>query len=288
MARYEIEQGRRGRSRAGRITLIVLVLILLFGTRSVASYAIEVQWWKELGQFHTWLAMLWYSIAPVAAATLLAFAVLWIAHARAVRFAGTSLREHRLYARVSALVLLFLGWMIAGSSIDTWTVVRFAGSRGLAVSATGWHDAVFNQPLSFYLFDLPFYVLLRGYVLALVIVCILVYWMAARGWQLRFRLPELRESRELDPSIFRLEGGLESRFLRGAGVALLLALAVRFYLGRYEMVYNEHGTFLVGIDYVDQNIGLPLQWLLIFATIAAAAFVWLGRWMLAGCMAVAL
>jgi uncharacterized protein len=289
MARYEIEQGRRGRGpRAGRITLIVLLLVLLFGTRSLASYAIEIEWWKELGQFNTWLSMLWYSVAPVVAATLLAFAVLWMAHARAVHFAGTSLREHKLYARISSLALLFLGWMIAGSSIDTWTVVRFAGSRGLPAGTSAWHDSVFNQPLSFYLFDLPFYILLRGYLLALVIVCILVYWIAARGWQLRYRLPELRESRELDPAIFRLEGGLESKFLRGATVALLLAMALRFYLGRYEMVYNEHGSFLVGIDYVDQYVGLPLQWLLIGACLAAAVFVWLGRWMLAGSMAIAL
>ena len=54
------------------------------------------------------------------------------------------------------------------------------------------------------------------------------------------------------------------------------------------MVYNEHGTFLVGVDYVDQHIGLPLQWLLIVAAIAAAGFVWMGRWRLAAGMALAL
>ena len=42
----------------------------------------------------------------------------------------------------------------------------------------------------------------------------------------------------------------------------LIALAVRFYLSRYNMLLNDHG-FMVGIDYVDQNIGLPLQWVLI-------------------------
>ena len=71
-------------------------------------------------------------------------------------------------------------------------------------------------------------------------------------------------------------------------MVLLLALAVRFFLGRYEMVYNEHGTFLVGVDYVDLNIGLPLQWLLIVACLAAAVLVWMGRWILAACMALAL
>src|SRR5260370_21921275 len=105
MARYQIEHGRRAPgSRATRIVLLVRLVVLVFSLRSIASYAIEVQWWKELGQFNTWLSMLYYSLAPVAAATLLSFFTLWIAHARALKFARTALREHRLYARVSSLV----------------------------------------------------------------------------------------------------------------------------------------------------------------------------------------
>jgi uncharacterized membrane protein (UPF0182 family) len=289
MDRYQIERGRRAPgSRVTRITLIVLALLLLVGARSIASYAIEIQWWKELGQFQTWVNMLTYSLAPLAAATLLAFAVLWTAHARAVNFAGTRLREHPLYARLSTVALLVLGYLISAASVDTWAVVRFAGSRGLPAVTTAWHDVVFQKPLSFYLFDLPFYLMLRSYVLALVIFCVLIYWITARGWQLRYQLPHLREMTELDPSILKLEGGLESKFLRGAAVVLLLAIAVRFFLARYEMVYNDHGTFLVGIDYVDQNIGIPLQWLVIFACLAAAVLVWMGRWFLAGAMALSL
>ena len=289
MARYQIEHGRRTRgSPATRIGLLVLLVLLLIGARSLASYAIEIRWWKEVGQFNTWLSMLTYSLAPVGAATLLAFAVLWMAHARALKFAGTGLGEHRTYARASALVLLLVGYLIAVASVDTWTVVRFAGSRGLPPAATVWHDAVFAKPLSFYLFDLPFYTLVRSYVLALAILCILLYWIAARGWQLRHRIADFRDASEFEPSLLRLEGGLESKFLRGAAVVLLLAVALRYFLGRYQMVYNEHGTFLVGIDYVDQNIGLPLQWLMIAACLAAAAFVWLGRWLWAASMALAL
>ena len=275
----QIGPGRRLSSPAALIAAGVVLLALLLGARTIASYAIEAAWWRELGQFHTWLSLLTYSVAPVAAATLVAFFTLWIAHARALKFAGTRLREHPLYARLSALAALALGYFIAASSIDTWTVIRFAGSRGLAGPANAWHDAVFARPLSFYLFDLPFYDLLRGYVLALVILSILIYWAAARGWQLRHRFPELVNAREMDASVFRLEGGLESRFLRGAGVALLLAMAVKFYLDRYQMVYNQHGSFMVGIDWVDLHVGLPMQWLLILAALAAAVLVWMGRWM---------
>ena len=211
--------------------------------------------------------------------------MLWLAHARALKFAETRLSEHRWYGRISALGLLVLGYFVAAASIDTWTVVRYAGSRGLAGDA--WRDAVFGRPLSFYLFDLPFYSVLRGYVLALTILCILVYWIAARGWQLRYRIGDIRQMQEIDPGLFRLEGGLESRFLRGAAVIFLLALAFRFYLARYEMVYNDHG-FMVGIDYTDQYVGLPLQWLVIAACLAAAVFVSMGRWVLALAMALAL
>src|SRR6266702_769173 len=92
--------------------------------------------------------MIYYSLAPVAAATLLAFAVLWIAHARALKFAGTSLGQHRLYQRVSTAALLLLGYFIAAGSIDTWTVVRFVLRRRPAIdfqlrcrAATAWRTA---------------------------------------------------------------------------------------------------------------------------------------------------
>jgi uncharacterized membrane protein (UPF0182 family) len=282
------ESSSERRKPGARIALLGILLLLLIGARFIAGYVIEIEWWKEMGQLRTWFSMLYYSVAPVAIATLAAFVVLWVAHARALKFAGTGLGLHPTYMRISSLLLLVLAWLIAASCIDPWTVVRFAGSRGLPASATAWHDAVFVKPLSFYLFDLPFYLLLRSYLLALVIVSIVVYWIAARAWQLRAKLPELRDARDLDPNFFQLEGGLESKFIRGATIVLLLALALRFFLGRYEMVYNEHGSFLVGIDYVDQNISLPLQWALITACLISCVFVWMGRWRLAAAMALVL
>ena len=107
MAKYQIEYGRKSpKAPRMRIAWIVGIVLLLIAVRAFASYAIEVEWWKELGQFDTWISMLTYSVAPLAGATLLAFAVLWVTHARALKFAGTSLREHSLYAKAAALGLL--------------------------------------------------------------------------------------------------------------------------------------------------------------------------------------
>jgi uncharacterized protein len=286
MAQYQLPRGR-SRPRALRITLIAVVVLAFLGARTIASVLIDYEWWKELGQVDTWLSMYLYSVGPLTAATLVAFAALCWTHVRALKFAGARLGEHPTYAKLSTAALLIVGFLVSSASLDTWTVVRYAGSRELASDATAWQDPVFGRPLGFYLFDLPFYSDLRQYLLALTIVCILVYWIAARAWQLRHRMAELREMREIDPRILRLEGGLESRFLRGALVVALVALAVKFFLGRYEMLLNQH-NFLVGADYVDYNIGLPLQWLLIAACLAAAVFVWMGRWVLAVLMGIAL
>ena len=286
MAQYRLPRSPR-RQRTLRITLLVVIVLALIGVRTIASVIIDYQWWKELGQVETWLSMYLYSVGPLAVATVVAFASLWLAHARALKFAGTALREHGTYRKLSAAALLVVAFLTSAAALDTWTVVRYAGSRQLPADANAWHDPVFGRPLGFYLFDLPFYSDLRQYLLALTVVSILVYWLAARAWQLRYRVSELRDMREIDPRIFRLEGGLESRFLRGALVVGLIALALRFFLGRYEMVLNQH-NFLVGADYVDNFVVLPLQWLLIAACLAAAAFVWAGRWMLAGSMALAL
>jgi uncharacterized membrane protein (UPF0182 family) len=283
--RFQPIRPRRARP-TGKVTLIIVAFLVLLGAGTIAGYVIEYQWWKEIGQTETWFDMLWYSMAPVAAATLLAFIVLWTAHARGMKFAYASLRENPTYAKIATLALLAVSFLVAAGSFDTWTAVRYIGARGLPAEATAWRDPVFQLPLSFYLFDLPFYSELRGFLLALTIVGALLYWLTARGWQLRHKLPDLREG-QIDPTIFRLEGGLESKFLRGAAAVFLLALALRFFLGRYEMVWNDHG-FMTGIDYVDEKISLPLQWLAIGACVVAAGLVWAGRWLLAGILPLAL
>src|ERR1035438_5423496 len=114
MAKY-IDRGSGKRGGYGaRITIIVLAIVILLGARSLASFSIEYQWWKELGQIDTWLAMLAYGFAPLLAATLIAFGVLWVAHARALKFAGTRLSEHPVYAWISGAALPLLRRAVRG------------------------------------------------------------------------------------------------------------------------------------------------------------------------------
>jgi uncharacterized protein len=278
------------RSRRGLRALVVLpvvLLLILLAARTIASFVIEYRWWQEMNQVPTWLDLMLYGFAPLAAATLLALAVLFGAHERGMKVAGVKLRENPRYTTISTVVLLLIAFILSAAAIDTWTVVRFFGGRNLPVEATAWKDAVFGLPLKFYLFDLPFYAALPSFVLALTIAAMVVYWLTARGWQLRGRMAELWGQDGVDFRIFSLPGALRSRFVRGAAAAFLLAWALRFFLGRYEMVGNDHG-FMVGVDYVDQVVTLPLQWLVISACLVAAGFVTVGRWKLASWMALAL
>lgn len=285
---YDFPQPRRGipapRRRLGLTAILILLALLLAGARTAASFVIEYQWWREMNQLPTWIDMLIYSLAPVAAAALLAFAVLFTAHARGLKFGGSGLGQHPFYAKVSTVALLLVAIVLAAASVDTWTVVRYFGGRQLPMEATAWKDSVFGLPLSFYLFDLPFYSILWKFLLGLAVAAAVIYWLTARLWQLRERMPDLQAAGEIDLSVLKLEGALESRFLRVLGAGILLALAYRFFLGRYEMLWNDH-TFMVGVNYVDEKFALPLQWLLIAACVAAAVFVWLGRWKLALLMA---
>ncbi len=274
-----ISGGRGMRRRIGLIALAVVALFVLASAGWASSLLIEYSWWKEMGQVNTWLDLYAWTTLPVIAATVVAWIVLMIAHARAVRFARGRMSDYPVYSKVAALILLGFSAIIASANLDSWTILRFAGSRVLDVSKM-YHDPVFGKSAAFYLFDLPFWSDMRGFVFATVIMAIIVYLLVARAWQLRFSLPDLRQG-AVDLSFLKLEGGLESKFLRFGAAFFLLAIACRYYLDRFAMVWNQH-KFLTGIDYTDDHFVLPLNLLVIVALIIGAALISAKRWIPAG------
>lgn len=252
-----------------RVVLAVFLLALLVSARWISGTVMEYQWWHEMRQVDTWLQMLSYSILPSALAAVLAFAFLFVAHARGMKHGGASLRQNPIYARLSTFAILLLSAFVASVSVDSWAIVRWAGSRG--VDAGSWRDPVFGQPLAFYFFDLPFYRVLLGFLLAVTILSALVYWFTARGWSLRQRFSGWNQGAglELDIEDLGLKGAFESAFVRGVGAVFLLAMAVRLFLGRYDLLFVDHGS-LVGVDWVSQNLTLPLISFNILAAVAAA------------------
>jgi uncharacterized membrane protein (UPF0182 family) len=183
MAHYQIPAPSR--RRIWPLVLIGIFILALIGARTIAGYIIEYHWWSEMGQVSTWLSLLAYSLAPAAIVVAIIFVVLFVAHLLGMRFGGARLGHYPLYAKISAAALLLLSIIIGSGIVDTWTVVRYFGGLHLPSEATAWTDPVFGHPLKFYLFDLPFYGVLRQFLLALAIGAALVYWLTARAWQLR-------------------------------------------------------------------------------------------------------
>src|SRR5262249_7266176 len=151
----------------------------LFG-RSICAVILDYQWWQEMGQLSVWFRMGWYHYGTGFAEWAVVFVVLWIAHARGMKHAGTGLREHPFYGRIATIALLAVSGIIAAGSMSGWVVARYFAGGGLE---TAWHDPVFGRPLSFYFFELPFYTQLTGFITVMFFAGALVYYAAARFWQ---------------------------------------------------------------------------------------------------------
>ncbi len=271
--------------RASQIRVFILGLLsltlLVWAIPTASNFVIEYNWWKEVAQVNTWFSMLWYSIAPAAVGAVLAFAALYVAHERGLHFAGVHQRDYPFYHRLAPVALAVIAIVFASTSIDFWTVMRFVGSRGMAAPPGTWHDPVFSHALPFYLFDLPFYSDLLGFVFVLAILSALLFWVTARGWQLseriRYRLVTDARARTINIGEYlRLPGATRVPFVRIVAAILLLGFAGWVYLGNYELLFNSH-AFMTGADYVDERITLPMRWLLIGSSLAALPLVWMSR-----------
>lgn len=245
------------------------MLVVLLGAGAVSGFVIDYQWWREIGQLDTWIEMLAYGFAPRAAAAVVMFVLLWVAHARALKRAGTGLGQQPLYARASTLVIALVALSLGSGSIDAWTLVRYFG--GHAAAADAWRDPVFQQPLEFYFFQLPFYRSLLRFVLIATILTSVLYLVAWRLWQLRLTVPHWQEEGfALDLSDINWRSLMESRMVRGLLALALCALALEYFLQRYDQLFVDHGS-LVGVDWVAEHIKFPLLWLMVAASLVSAA-----------------
>lgn len=248
--------------------IIAIILVLLIGSRTIASTWIDYEWWCELGQVDVWVNMLLYRYGPVLGAAALIFGVVWIAQARGLKTGGAGLSQFPGYARISTIAIGIFSVLAALVTIDGWTVARFFGGR--AAGASGWREPVFNQPLSFYFFELPFYRQLLGVILVTAIAAALAYFLTNR-WAL-YRDRDLQQI-----EITSLTEILDSPFLRGIAAFGLLVLAARYFLDRYDILFADHGL-LVGADWVAERVDLPFYYALIGACVLGAALMLMGKW----------
>jgi uncharacterized protein len=284
--------------RRRRFLLILVVLAgIFFGGRAALSYYMDVLWFESLGYrdvFWKTLGLQWGIFTAFAAATFLilygSFLTLKRAHLRdlpsghTVFIGGQPLRlpvEPVLHLIALGLSLAIAAAIGAGMMQEWPTIALY---RYAPHTAGGFVDPVFGKPLNFFLFTLPAWQLLVGWLLTMaVMTCALAgFFILITGGTRAFAGR---------PGIYVT---LPWRGLSITFAALLLVLAMRVYLGRFERLFDGH-TIFAGVTYADAHIMLPgtlvvCAALVLGAVIAAvnAVRVPRGRWIAAAILPAAL
>ena len=277
--------------------LMIAFVAVAFGGRTVLSYYVDLLWFESLGYadvFWKTLGLQWEMFTAFAAATFLilfgSFLALKRAHLPDLPSGHTILvggQPLKLPVE-SALRLIALGLSLAvavatgASMMLEWPTIALFWNASRA--AGGFADPVFGKPLSFYLFNLPGWQLVVGWLLTLsVITCALAVFFilitrGTRGFAGRSRTYVTLPWR-----------GLSITF-----AFLLLLLAIRLYLGRFERLLDSH-TIFAGVTYSDAHVMLPGTLVVCAALVLGAMIAGInaareprGRWIAAAILPAAL
>lgn len=268
-------------ARGGLLFLIVVALVVLISARVLSTNWIGYLWWSELGQVDTWLNLFLYGLLPVVVVALCLWALFFAAFQIALRESEFPLFGfmRRKWVTVIGLVLTGgLAMIASAATVASWTAVRFFAGLQLPSAAREYVDPIFGRPLHFYFFELPFWNMLVHVLLAATILTCAVYWLASNLENLADRFPAARpHGFVFEADNVSLRRSLGSRLFQvGLGI-VLLEMALHFFFGRYDYLFDSHGQFLTGVDWTADHILLPLQWVLIAASLAAGVLLLMRR-----------
>lgn len=233
---------RKQPSRSGRfavILLIVVILAILFSGRTAVSYWVDLLWYRSLGYsdvFLKTLSLQWSIFSIFLLSTFLflfgAFALLRHAHRADLP------RDHTLFIggrSVTLSVNPVLNFVAGGGSLLVALVTGGAMAAEWPTLALYWYaapatdkslDPIFSRPIDFYLFTLPAWHLIAGWLLTLALLgCgLAVLFMLVTGG-----------TRALGAK-HGIYDPLPWRSLSFAISFLLLTVALQVYLGRFDLL----------------------------------------------------
>ena len=249
------------RLRARFLILIVVLGLLALAGRMTLGWWVELLWFRSLGYaevFWRTLKLEWGVFWIFAAATFAIVCGAYLVFRRlhkadlpashTIIFGGRPIDIpiggplHIAAGVVSLLIALVAGGAMKGSW-PTLALWQYA-PRG-AATASGAMDPIFSRPIDFYLFTLPAWDLVAGWLLAMAVIVLIMaalFLLVAggssalgSGWS-GIRLP-----------------------WRGVSFALgflLLVIAWHVWISRYELLF-EHHTIFDGISYTDAHVTTP-------------------------------
>ena len=279
------------------LLIVVIVAGIFFGGRSALSNYVDLLWFKSLDYgdvFWKTLSLQWGIFTAFAASTFLVvygvFLLLKRAHLPDLPSGHTILiagRPTRFPVEpVLRLVAFGFSLAIAAASgavmMAEWPALALFWYRAPPTGSLA--DPIFGKPLNFFLFTLPAWQLIAAWLLSLAVIgCVLaVFFILITGGS---RVLAGRLSRHVT---------LPWRGLSISIASLLLTLAMRVYIGRFERLFEDH-TIFGGVTYTDAHVVLTGMLvvcgaLVLGAMIAAANAMRMptGRWLVAAILPAAI
>jgi uncharacterized membrane protein (UPF0182 family) len=278
-------------ARRPRWLLVILAVffIVLLGGRTWLSYYIDALWFGSLGYgdvFWKTLSIQSTVFLAFAAATFLILygtflALQWaylsdlpIGHTIWIGGQPLRLPVEPILRLIAIAASLLIGLASGAVMMAQWPTLAL---YWYAPKAAGVADPIFAKPLNFYLFTLPAWELITGWLtlLAVIICAVAVFFVVVAGG-----------TRALERSRATY-GPLSWRGLSIAFAFLLLLAALQVYLGRFDRLFEAH-TIFAGVTYTDAHITLPgllvvCLALVLGAGIAVVNGMWAqrGRWLIA-------
>ena len=296
----DIPLGRPPRRRRLVLWLVAAAIVLFLSADTLLSYYLDSLWFASLGYTAVFWKTLGLQGAVFAVVALLTFALLFggvlalepsglgssgpgtfiLINGRPVQLpVKPVLRFIALVGSGFIALVTALGMSADWPTFALWWYGR--PSAALGAGADHFADPVFGRPLAFYLFTLPAWSDIAGWLLTVSLVLLLAaaFFAAISGaaGAMTGRVPSRRAA------------GLP----RGLGVTwglLLLALAAQVWLGRYERLFDEH-TIFSGVTYTDAHVrltGMAIVAVLLAVGAVAAAVAGAtrrpGRWLVAAAL----
>jgi uncharacterized membrane protein (UPF0182 family) len=276
--REPIPYTRKGRFRKVLWIVLGIGFVGLITLRSLATLWTDYLWYSSVGQVGVWSTLVFTRLWLVLAASLLAFAIVWvnlylvdrISPRRGVAPGSpdeellmryqtwVEPRSARLRLAASAFFGILLG-LGASAWWEDWLLFSRGGSFGLA-------DPIFNHDIGLYVFDVPFMrdVFSWAFQLVLVLTLIVVAVHYLNGG-ISVQGPGKRTSSAVKAHVSIL-------------LALLALLKVAGYqLDKWDLLYSARGQ-VFGASYTDVNAQVPALNLLMIISLVAAVILLVNLW----------
>ena len=274
--------------------LLALIVIPTVATDMITDW----MWFTSQNLADVYTTRLWLALGVFAGATVLAALFFWVNWRFAWRLAQPSIvypGQKELLTKGLVRTLILVGAIAAGIVMglaisSDWPTILLWIHGG----SFGQTDPLFHNDIGFYVFALPFYSLIRGWAIALVIIAAIgvgAIYLLNSGLS---RLVQVTQSGNGQrPGISRLNLNFDthtSTHLSILGVLLLALISVGYWLGRFDLLYSSR-AIAYGAGYTEVNARLPALNIMLVVSAAAAilllANIWVRTWkVLAGALGV--